>query len=880
MHRQLLTCLASVLFVVPLLAEPPSPETYRVSVRYQIYAYTGDRIVQYREMLKKLEKQGLVLDPRPEGEEDDPRATLLTGTIPAKDARGLLLERHVRAILLADKNDARMKDLNDKPDTQARIQIELTPQASIERQRELVDKVRTCMTPLGFHEGFAYDHQAHTRLVGMIAKSKLEILLYDLRSLPEGGRVPASPANQTAIRVVEVMPEGYPEIPSMNPAPKPVERESEKIAPALLDVVNNKEQAAKLARLEIILTFDPTSKDHAWEDVLHKAAPDLIVEGRIGTLVTVTVKAEMALKLASLPEVALIRLPVSATRTTIANDAVKEEDNAEALKASGLERLHNAKFKGKGINLAVVDSDFRGWEDLVGNRFPKATRYIDFTAERSANLSPEPFPDGKGLGHGTRAALVALMAAPDADLTLVRIDPAAPYQLEQLLRQIHGDAAASPLLDIRRHEIDDTHNFLSRRRTALLAERKEILSDFGQDEIAKQKRVAYFQKEKDLERDEQTYADLSHRYLDTLMNYRELRRVRAVVSPFVWNEGHPVDGGSAPSRFFDDRPFRGTLWFQAAGNTRGQTWTGIFRDADGDGVMEFAPLAGSGSLDKTWQLEMNRLGWQPNNVAKDEKADAGMEIPAKARLRITVQWREPHDPEFFNAGEDVYAHSLAKLRLLLLRQLDPEGKKRPTDDLQLVEQTAGVPLRIQNLANSAVYEQSLQFEVADAGQYVLRVEGNVPPGTRPPGYPSLPAQQKNWDLKLRIFIETLSEGGHVVFRDYVTDDAGIAAPADAHQVIAVGAVDAALKARPYSITGAPLDLELLRKPDLLTFDAFSVDGSDAAAGTEYAASYAAGTAACLLGAGVAPEDFFKDIKAHPGQVLRVPDKVPERTPKR
>src|SRR5262249_10364163 len=122
-------------------------------------------------------------------------------------------------------------------------------------------------------------------------------------------------------------------------------------------------------------------------------------------------------------------------------------------------------------------------------------------------------------------------------------------------------------------------------------------------------------------------------------------------------------------------------------------------------------------------------------------------------------------------------------------------------------------------------------------------------------------------------------GGHVVFRDFVTDDAGIAAPADAHQVIAVGAVDAALKTRPYSITGAPLNIELLRKPDVLTFDGFAVDGSDATCGTEFAASYAAGVAACLIAAGQSPDEFFKAIKTHPGQVLRVPDKWPERAPR-
>ena len=30
------------------------------------------------------------------------------------------------------------------------------------------------------------------------------------------------------------------------------------------------------------------------------------------------------------------------------------------------------------------------------------------------------------------------------------------------------------------------------------------------------------------------------------------------------------------------------LWFQAAGNTRGQSWTGVFRDDNKNGILEFA----------------------------------------------------------------------------------------------------------------------------------------------------------------------------------------------------------------------------------------------------------------------------------------------------
>src|SRR5438552_9000445 len=104
-----------VLFGILVLAaavrsEPPTPESYRVYLRYQIHAFGNDRIVQYQDMFKKFKQLGFEIDPRPEGEEEDINATLLTGTIAAKDARDLLLERHTRAVLLAGKDDVRMEN--------------------------------------------------------------------------------------------------------------------------------------------------------------------------------------------------------------------------------------------------------------------------------------------------------------------------------------------------------------------------------------------------------------------------------------------------------------------------------------------------------------------------------------------------------------------------------------------------------------------------------------------------------------------------------------------------------------------------------------------------------------------------------------------------
>ena len=78
---------------------------------------------------------------------------------------------------------------------------------------------------------------------------------------------------------------------------------------------------------------------------------------------------------------------------------------------------------------------------LVGKQLPADTRMIDLTRERNDDLEPDAEPgDGKPLGHGVHMALAVLRAAPEVELTLVRIDPAAPYMLQQVARAMNGDA--------------------------------------------------------------------------------------------------------------------------------------------------------------------------------------------------------------------------------------------------------------------------------------------------------------------------------------------------------------------------------------------------------------------------------------------------------
>src|SRR5207245_10997361 len=135
-----------------------------------------------------------------------------------------------------------------------------------------------------------------------------------------------------------------------------------------------------------------------WRRELIVATSGIVIEGRLGSVVTVVGSPKLATALSNLPIVSAIRLPVPAM-PSLRSAAIGGADNQAALKASGLARLHAQGKKGQGIRVAVIDSDFRGYEKLKGKGLPADTRYVDFTAERNTTILSDPFPgDGQGIG--------------------------------------------------------------------------------------------------------------------------------------------------------------------------------------------------------------------------------------------------------------------------------------------------------------------------------------------------------------------------------------------------------------------------------------------------------------------------------------------------
>src|SRR5262249_54804780 len=145
--------------------------------------------------------------------------------------------------------------------------------------------------------------------------------------------------------------------------------------------------------------------------------------------------------------------------------------------------------------------------------------------------------------------------------------------------------------------------------------------------------------------------------------------------------------------------------------------------------------------------------------------------------------------------------------------------------------TTGWAERIEHLPDGSVYEHVLEAPLQQPGRYAVRIEkqlstqwlivthpmrkspmfqllqGLTPTGIRPLGVPTLPALEKSWEFRPRLFVEVIDEAnrlqGRAVFVDYWSETGAIGMPADAGNVISVGAAGLKNKPQPYSAFGSP-----------------------------------------------------------------------------
>lgn len=921
--------LRSLAFVVLLAAaprlaaqslppQPPPPKQFRAVVRYDIVAPRDTHVRLYDELVADLRELGFTFEPplekRPPTDREDPTKNLFVGTIEPGKALRILQEQTIASLLLIPEDGA--FKLPDDPAEPVHVRLQLAGSLALDRQRELSEQATAILRLLGFREAVGYDTRGYdgrpfTRLVGTVPRGVLETLLKDLRNLPGGWLAPVIPRGAlptplrrvNPVRVIEVLRVTGP----LKEVAAPARRKNpawEKIAPDLWTLVNDKEKAGQRVRVQIVLAGAPTDGDPAWRARLVEAAPDLFLEGRLAQFVTALCPVETIKALAALPEVSVVRRPRPGQIEPAPTRA--GADNAQALAKSGLTALHKRGARGKGVRLAIVDTDFRGWDRLVAKKqLPAGTRLVDLTAERSPQLQPAPTPGpADGIGHGTRAAQAAALAAPEAEIVLVRIGGIAPFRLYEVARYLQGDYL-SPLIERRRDELTTGRAMLLRRRAELLKERRAILESFTDETDLREDlgflgsvfgwlyserewhraRMAHQQAQEDALR------ELEDRFGRLVDELRGLRGISVAACPLLWQDGYPLADGGPLGQWFAALRLRGPLWFQSAGNVRRQCWEGPFRTQPGATALVFTdPLA---KLPPgRWTAALNFLAWQP------AKGDETFDLPAKTRVRISMQWQEPHDPDYFlRPGEqDFYAHPLATLRLTLLRQHDPGAKQVPADTFDVVARSGGLPQRLEYRPGGAVYEVTLETTLEAAGRYALRVDRQPatlwittedperktpvleqlrdlnPTGIRPHGAPTLPALETRWELRPRLYVTAADEatrsGGRIIFGDFFTEAGSIGLPAGGRGLVSVGAVNLKDQARRSSAAGAPPFAPLASRPALWTYDALELaDGS--AGGADVAAPFAAGAAAALLSGGMTRAQLVQLLHAQQGRILRV-----------
>jgi hypothetical protein len=897
--------------------EPPPPAQFKVKLRYDIRAARDQHVALYDAMVARLQSIDFVFEPpleeRPRTDREDPTKDRMEGLIAAPKALRLLALPSVTTVLLVPED----LKLPDEADKSVHIRLQLSSGFLPERQRELAEQTLVLLRELGFrpavgYDNRGYDQRPYSRLVGTIARGKLDSLLKDLRTQPTGWLAPtlAPPElpgplrDVLPVRVVEVLRDTEPpmeiaEVPPREPA------YLEKISPELWEIVGAKEEGDKPVRIQVVLAGTPVAGDETSRQLLLGAAPGFFIEGQFGQFITGIGTPAQVKALAPLPDVVALRMPRPAHVDV--DPALKSVgDNARVLAQSGIAELHLRGKKGKGVRLAIVDTDFRGWRKLVAAKLlPPKTRLVDLTTENNPDIRPTPEAEGEQPGHGALCAQAAALAAPEAELTLIRLTGTAPFQLLEVVRYLEGNFL-STLVEKRRNDLAEIRALLERRRAELLRERRvilenftdetDLLEDFGflgpltgwlfsEREWHRQRMVFHEKLESELRQRDTRFANF-------LRDLESLRGIPIVANPLLWTSSYPP-GANPLSRYFEARQLRGPLWFQAVGNVRGQCWLGLFRSLAGGPALQFAE-PGTPLPKGRWTSELNLLAWQPY------QGEAQPDLPDKAHLRATLQWREPHDPDYYvRPGEDdPYLRPLAMLRLVLLRQRDPEGKVAPADAFDVVARTTGLPMRLAHLPGSALYELALDVTLDKAGRYALRVErqtdtewilvphptrrdqkvfeqrqGLTPSGTRPLGAPTLAGLDKNWELRPRLEIETVDDAsrrqGHAVLGDFRTDVGEIGVPAAARGVLSVGAVNRKDQPRPYSAAGTPMLAELARLPVLWTYDGLELVGGGAL-GTSVATAYAAGATASLLSSGLSHEQVAAWLRSQQGQVLRVP----------
>ena len=854
---------------------PAKPKEYDVALRYRIRAASQQRIATFEAMAKHLKSIGFKHTDEKLFETDllDPGAEKVTGTISSVAAAKLFDDPNVKTVLLTPAGSKPFED----PAKMVELKLDIAGGFLQSEQRDLHNQVIDHLAQLGFVANTAYDHAGFTMVRGAMPAANVPLLTKDLRSLPKGWflgdtdrtSLPTPLKNVLPLRLIEVLPD----LPQARLKPNPVN--AGKATADLLAVLADPTKADLPLVVEAVLEIDTSDSSAASRRLVAGEFSGVSVEGLAGRVATLRLpKASYLNRLNDSPLVRHVRLTRVASET--ASPITGPIADADFVKQSNLGLLHSMGFNGEGTKIVVIATEFNGMSvktvkatrsldqqelTLDGKTLPAGSRYLDLTTEFSASILPTPSDANRVAGTAT--ALATHAAAPKAKIILVRVDPNRLHQVLSVAKLVSGDEISTPALFTRNEELSVRTATLEARSRIVSTEVQKAYADLSDDDAPRKRREAASAALKQFKIDDATNQAVLSRYLQLREGLDVLRGANVVVNTLTWNTGYASDGQSELTKVINDRYTTGfqtssiraakvapvPTWVQPASQAVGQVWTGAYLDADGTSVMEF--LGAEQALPaKRWTRELNFLQYKANTAKP-----TGV-VPAGTHLRITVQWREAHNPDVVLTTEPVQ-----EIQLRLFRQLDPEGKTYRSDELVEVARSVGIPVRLELTAGSGVYEQTVEFTTVVDSVLALRVENGIAPQL------ATKAQRLNAEIHPRVVVELPETAqalkGTLQWETASTQRSGVGIPADSAVALTVGVAHKNEAVPEATLTGVGPNITLGAKPDLLAESRISV-GNTVVSGSAVSAGHLAGLAACLKATDVRATDLIRTMGLKPG----------------
>lgn len=722
--RWLLVCV-SLLSALSLLAmaqaQPPQASspgiTYQVRMRFKIEAELQQRYAYYKQMIGRLEAVGFKAAPgRPR---EELYGDSLAGTLPAAGVGTLRLERFLRTAVLVPTSYALPTDAEKT--VLVRFDLAIT---GPDRQRELENLARQQLKTLGLIENVGYDNQSHTRILGRLPVPALDVLLKDAMETV----IPSSLKTNTVIlnkaplvRLAIVLAEPSPPQPDvpLPPGPPPGRDYLEKISPDLRALLGKLPEADFEKHMRIELVLRGSQLTDSLQTQLQRSEAMFITEGSFGPIVSGLVSPSRLTILAQQPEISTVRLPQAPP------GFVKSQE-------SGVDFIRFGRHLGTGPavtpvgfdfplpkRLVIIGDDFRGYQSNIGTSLPRNTRFIDATAELTPDLRPLPGMNAAGIGMSTALAIEFLRSNPHNDVILIRINPTSPYQIQQIGQAILGHPWATPAFISRKDEWNDAGARIEATKLDLRIERRRVQSDFALEESTKTRREEYRKKQAALDVAEKEHYEQGLRFNAFTNDMLSLKGAVSVAVMMQWNPGYADLPGSPPHlRFVSTEALRSSAWYQAVANRPGQVWTGLFRDFDGDNIMEWTTNQHVGRPDLAF------LAWRAFGATSVSQ----QMLPENAVVEVILNWFEVHAPG--SDDSDQYRKPLANLHINVLKQRDPTGKMLPPDVFEVVARTPFTADRVENSPRGAHYQSIVRFTVpTGGGRFALQVTGAVPGST-------------------------------------------------------------------------------------------------------------------------------------------------------